>query len=345
MMETPLRVGLAGLGSMGRNHLRHLVARRDVRLVAVADPVVSLVDLAPEQHDGVSSFQSPEVMLDEVALDALIVAVPTTFHHAVAGKALDMGIAVLVEKPLSATLAEGEDLIARARSSGAVLQVGHIERFNPAVIELAQRLRGGALSRIFTVRTVRGGPLPPRIRDVGVAIDLATHDLDIICHLLHERPVRGYAETTRRVHTDHEDLLYGVLSFPSGAMAQIDVNWLTPEKQRSITVLGQEGMFHVDLLRQTLTFTRGDADLTPTYLDGFTPMFAGHSVFLPVRPAEPLMLELDGFFEAVRTKATPPITGEDGLSALTLAQQLLSSAAEHRAVPMAAHTHAGSPGR
>jgi UDP-N-acetylglucosamine 3-dehydrogenase len=332
-----LRVGLAGLGAMGRNHLRHLVARRDLRLVAVADPEVSLVGLAPDSHDGVVPYRSTELMLDEVELDALVVAVPTTLHHAVAGKALDAGTAVLIEKPLSATLAEGEDLIARARASGAMLQVGHIERFNPAVIELADRLRNGALSRVFTVRTVRGGPLPPRIRDVGVAIDLATHDLDIICHLLRERPTRAYAETTRYVHTDHEDLMYGVLSFASGAMAQIDVNWLTPEKQRSITVLGEEGMFHVDLLRQTLTFTRGNSDLKPTYLDGFAPMFAGHSVFLPVRPAEPLGLELDAFFDAVRNKAAPAITGEDGL-----AQHLLSSAAEHRAIVIPEHVHAGS---
>jgi UDP-N-acetylglucosamine 3-dehydrogenase len=331
-LEGQLRVGLAGLGTMGRNHLRNLVSRDDVTLVAVADPSPGALESAREQAPAARGFADPIALLEEETLDALIVAVPTTLHHAVALAAIERDVAVLVEKPLAATVDEGLELVSRSRATGTVLQVGHIERFNPAVLALSERLRSGALSRIYSIRTTRGGPLPDRIRDVGVAIDLATHDVDIICHLIGERPIRAYAETTQHVHTAHEDLLYGLLAFPGGAVGLLDVNWLTPEKQRRIAVLGEEGMFQVDYLRQSLTFTRGAASLAPTYLDGYAPTFAGETVSLPVRPAEPLRRELDAFFDAVRSGGPAAITGEEGLWALKLANTLLESAAHQRPI-------------
>ncbi|HEX5466236.1 MAG TPA: Gfo/Idh/MocA family oxidoreductase [Candidatus Limnocylindrales bacterium] len=331
-MSARLRVGLAGLGTMGRNHLRNLVARDDVDLVAVADPLTSAQAAALQAAPGAVAFDDPLAMLAEERLEAVIVATPTSLHHAVARAAIEAGVAALVEKPLAATLEEGLDLVRRAEAHGSLLQVGHIERFNPAVEELGRRLAGGALSRIFSVKTVRGGPLPERIRDVGVTVDIGTHDVDVMCHLVGERPIRAYAELTQHVHTAHEDLLYGLLSFPGGALGQLDVNWLTPEKQRRITVLGAEGMFQVDYLSQSLTFTRGARELSPTYLDGYAPTFAGETASLPVTPAEPLRRELDAFFAAVRSGGPPAVSGAEGLWAVALAQTLLRSAAEHRPI-------------
>ena len=329
--RAPLRVGLAGLGTMGRNHLRNLLARDDVLLAAVADPAAGVrAGALAAAGPGVRGFDDPAVMLAEEHLDALIVAAPTTLHFSVAMAALRAGVAVLVEKPIAATVEEGRQLVAAAEQSGTLLQVGHIERFNPAVRALAARLRDGALTRIYSIKTIRGGPLPERIRDVGVGIDLATHDIDIMCHLCGERPIRAYAESSQQVHTAHEDLLYGLLAFPSGTVGLMDVNWLTPEKQRRIVVLGAEGMFQVDYLSQSLTFTRGAATLSPTYLDGYAPTFAGETVTLPVEPAEPLRRELDAFFAAVRSGGPSPVSGRDGLMALTLAKLLLASAAEGR---------------
>ena len=330
MTNDRLRVGLVGLGTMGRNHLRNLLARDDVTLVAIADPLVDAREAAAEMAPAARTFVDIRELIEEEELDALIVAVPTMLHHAIAMAAIERRVAVLVEKPIAASVAEADELVRAARSRGVLLQVGHIERFNPVVVALGERLRERALSRIFGIRTVRGGPLPDRIRDVGVAIDLATHDVDLICHLLGERPVRAYAETTRHVHTAHEDLLYGLLAFPSGALAQIDVNWLTPEKQRRITVLGEEGMFQLDLLAQTLTFTRGPKDLEPTYLGGFAPTFEGTTVTLPVVSVEPLRLELDAFLGSVRSRVAPTVTAEEGRWALSLAKLLLASATQGR---------------
>ena len=329
-----LRVGLVGLGSMGRNHLRNLAARDDVTLAAVADPNEDALALAADQS-GARPYADPAEMLDEERLDALVVAAPTTLHHGIALHAIERGVPVLVEKPLATTVAEGRELVEAAGRRGVLLQVGHIERFNPAVLALGERLRGGALSRIFTIKTLREGPFPARIRDVGVAVDLATHDVDIMCHLAGARPDRVYAETTQHIHTSHEDLVFGLLHFAGGTVGLLDVNWLTPEKQRRITVLGAEGMFQVDYLSQALTFTRGTAELSPTFLDGYAPTFAGETVQLPVTPAEPLRRELDAFFDAIRTGGPAAVPGSDGLWAVALANLLLESAAAHR--PVAVH--------
>lgn len=331
MSDARLRVGLVGLGSMGRNHLRNLVVRSDATLVAMADPSEDARAAASVQTDA-HAYADPLDLIAEGGLDAIVVAAPTTLHHAIAMAAIDRRIAVLVEKPLAATVPEGRELVAAAERRGVLLQAGHIERFNPAVVALGERLRGGALSRTFSIKTLRGGPFPARIRDVGVAVDLATHDVDIMCHLAGARPVRVYAETTRHVHTSHEDLVFGLLHFPGGTVGLLDVNWLTPEKQRRITVLGEEGMFQVDYLTQSLTFTRGAADLSPTYLDGYAPTFAGETASLPVTPAEPLRLELDAFFGAIRDGSPSVIPGSDGLWAVALANMLLESAAVHRPV-------------
>lgn len=328
--RAPLRLGICGLGTMGRNHLRILLARDDAAVVAVADPSEVALERVRRQCAGLRAHDDALLMLAEEELDALVVATPTTQHAALVHEALARGIPVLVEKPLAATVAEASELVAAAERTGTLLQVGHVERFNPAVEALAGRLRDGALSRIYSVKTVRGGPRPDRIRDVGVAVDLATHDVDVICHLVGERPLRVYAEATHHARTAHEDLLYGLLAFPGGVLGQLDVNWLTPEKQRRVIVLGEEGMFQVDYLRQSLTFTRGSADLAPTYLGGYAPTFAGETAELPVTAAEPLGRELDAFLAAVRSGSPAPVDGADGLWAVALADLLLRSAVEHR---------------
>jgi UDP-N-acetylglucosamine 3-dehydrogenase len=325
-----LRVGVAGYGSMGRNHVRNLLARDDVTLVAVAESEESARLAVGQQAPDVATFADPHAMLASIDMDAVVVATPTTLHLGIALDAIERRVAVLVEKPIAPTVAEGREMVRSANATGVLLQVGHIERFNPAVLELARRLRAGALSRIFSVRTIRGGPTPERIQDVGVGIDLATHDLDVICHLLGAQPTRIYAEATRHVHTVHEDLVYGLLTFPGGVLGQIDVNWLTPEKQRRVVVLGEEGMFEVDYLSQALLFTRGRDDLAPTYLDGYAPMIRGERRALPVAPAEPLRRELDAFFTAVRSGGPAAVSGEEGVRAVALAAMMLRSAMEHR---------------
>src|SRR6185436_14508549 len=164
----------------------------------------------------------------------------------------------------ASTSAEADQLVAAASTPGAPpVQVGHIERFNPAILELGRVLEAGWLSSVYAIVSRRAGPFPARIRDVGVTLDLATHDVDILSWIAGERPGRVHAETAQRVHDSHEDLLFGLLHFPSGVVAQLDVDWLTPAKRRQLVVVGEEGMFELDYPTQQLTFSRATDTTNP----------------------------------------------------------------------------------
>lgn len=329
----PTRIGLAGLGAMGRNHLRILAARPDVRLVAVADPVQSVLATAAAQS-GAQPFAEPGAMVAEAELDALVIAAPTTAHVPLALAAIDRGVPVLVEKPLAATVDEGMRIVAAARERGVPVQVGHVERFNPAVLELGRLIADGWLSSIYAIASRRAGPFPARIRDVGVTVDLATHDVDILSWIAGERPSRVYAETAQRIHAEHEDLLFGLLHFPSGATGMLDVNWLTPVKRRQLVVVGEEGMFELDYLTQQLTFTRATDTTNPRLIGGYAPTFEGEIVELPVASAEPLAAEIDAFLGVVRDGGRPIVDAEDGLWAVAVATSLLDAAARGAAIDL-----------
>jgi UDP-N-acetylglucosamine 3-dehydrogenase len=331
--EGTLRVGLAGLGSMGRNHLRILSGRTDIRLTAVADPVAEALDSAASAT-GAQPYTQPLAMLAEAELDAVVIAAPTTAHLPLAMAAIERGIAILVEKPLAASTAEGMQIAEAARVRGVPVQVGHVERFNPAVLELGRLLDDGWLSTVYAIISRRGGPFPARIRDVGVTVDLATHDVDILSWVAGERPRRVYAETAQRIHAEHEDLLFGLLHFPSGAVGMLDVNWLTPAKRRQLVVIGEEGMFELDYLAQRLTFTRATDTTNPRLLGGYAPTFEGEVVDLPVLNAEPLAAELDAFLRIVRSGGRPEVAAEDGLWAVAVAEALLAAAREGRTVDL-----------
>jgi UDP-N-acetylglucosamine 3-dehydrogenase len=328
-----LRIGLAGLGSMGRNHLRILSGRSDVRLVAIADPVPEAL-AAANIGPATQPFGEPLAMIAEGDLDAVVIAAPTTAHLPLALAAIERGVAVLIEKPLAATVDEAMQIAAAGRRHGVPVQVGHVERFNPAVLELGRLIESGWLSAIYAIASRWAGPFPARIRDVGVTVDLATHDVDIISWIAGERPSRVYAETAQRIHADHEDLLFGLLHFPSGTTGMLDVNWLTPVKRRQLVVVGEEGMFELDYLTQRLTFTRATDTTNPRLIKGYAPTFEGDVAELPVASAEPLAAEIDAFLRVVRDGGRPIVDAEDGLWAVAVATCLLSAAADGTAIDL-----------
>ena len=331
-MTAPLRLGLAGLGSMGRNHLRVISNHPETSLAAIADTDPAALDAAAAQT-GARGFADPLAMIAEAELDGLVIAAPTTAHVALALAAIDRGVTLLVEKPLAATVEDGLTIVAAARKRGIRVQVGHVERYNPAVLEMGRLLRAGWLSTIYAITSRRAGPFPARIRDVGVTVDLGTHDVDMLSWIAGERPVRVYAETAQRLHASHEDLTFGLLHFPSGATGFLDVDWLTPAKRRSLVAVGEEGMFELDYLTQKLTFTRSNVE-RPQMIGGYATTFSGDVAEIAIQNVEPLRAQLDEFVRVLRTGERPYVDGEDGLWAVAMANALLTAAAERRPIDL-----------
>ncbi len=324
------RVALIGMGAMGRNHLRVLSDLEGVELVAVCDMDEGVVAAASQKYS-VAGYGSWAEMLDRERLDAAVVAVPTRFHLEVGLAVLEHGLHALIEKPIASTLEEGRRLVDAARAHGRVLAVGHVERFNPAVRDLQRRVAAGEIGRIYQIQARRLGPFPARIRDVGVVIDLATHDLDVMYTLAGSEVERLYAETEQRIHTDHEDILNALLKFEGGMLGVLQVNWLTPTKIREVTVLGERGMFVCNYLTQELRhYKNAEAESGSGGEMHPRAVTEGESVTFPITQAEPLRLELQAFVQATRGERALEVDGEAGLRALHLALALVTSAAESR---------------
>jgi predicted dehydrogenase len=314
----PLRAAVVGLGMMGRAHVRvwdELVD--EVELVAVADSDPQALRETTEARS-VRGYADVDALLSAEEVDLVSVVVPTSLHLTTTLAALRAGAHVLVEKPIAATRSEAEQMIDAARAAGRMLTVGHIERFNPAIRELRRRLAANELGRIFQIRATRLGPFPARIRDVGVVVDLAPHDLDVMRYLLDSDPVRIYAETEQRIHTDHEDLFVGLLKFANGAVGVLDINWLTPTKQRTLTVTGERGMYTADYLTQQLIFYPNPGP------DGS--VREGERVERVIERREPLAIELDEFARAARDGGQAPVDPHQAMVALLLARAMVESA-------------------
>ena len=221
-------------------------------------------------------------------------------------------------------------MIGAADDAGRLLTVGHIERFNPAIRELKQRLDDDELGRIFQISATRLGPFPERIRDVGVVVDLAPHDLDIFRYLLGVEPVRLHAETARRIHTEHEDLFNGTIAFANGVIGILDINWLTPTKRRLLSITGERGMYLADYIAQDLTFI-ANPDADATWINrgagaSVTSVAEGEMTRRSIRREEPLVVELREFARAVREGGPSPVDPHDAMVALLLARKMVHAA-------------------
>jgi predicted dehydrogenase len=328
-----IKVAVIGVGSMGRNHARVYSELPEVELVAVADVDGQVANKVASQF-GVKAYVVYQQMLEVECPQAVSIAVPTALHEEVTTAALKAGAHVLVEKPIAATLEEGQRLIELAKRMNRQLMVGHIVRFNPAMQALKQKLTDGELGRIFQIFCRRAGPFPARIRDVGVVIDLAPHDVDIMRFLTGLDPMRVFAETERQIHTDHEDLLWGMLRFPDGVVGCMEINWLTPTKIREVLVLGERGMFRVDDLTQDLYFyenAQANSTVWPA-LQTLKGVSEGSMTRYALQRYEPLKAELQAFLKAVEEGSSVPVSGEDGLAALRLTLAMVQSGKMHQVI-------------
>ncbi len=326
---TPIAAAVIGLGSMGANHVRLYRDLPQARLVGLADPDPERLATAERAAPGVAAFADYRTMLAKTRPAAVSVAVPTLAHLEVGLATLDAGAHLLIEKPIAPDLGAGALLTRAAAAAERLLMVGHTERFNPAVGALKRRLAAGELGRVYQVHAQRVGPFPARIRDVGVVYDLAPHDIDVMRYLLDDEVERVYAETERRLSTEHEDMLLGLLRFRGGAVGVVDINWLTPDKRRKLRVLGERGTYELDYVAQTLDLSPRTGDVAPSPRVRLWPPSPGDA------PVEPLRIELTAFLEAIRSGGPSPMAAIDALAALDIADKLVRSGAERRAIDVA----------
>lgn len=323
MNAYPLRAGVIGLGAMGRHHVRVYSELAGVDLISVADVATSAVDRITTRY-GVTGYTDIEKMLDSGNLDLVSVVVPTGLHHDLVKMAIEKRINVLVEKPIASSVAEAHDMIASARRAGVRLMVGHIERFNPAILEMKRRI--DQVGTIFLASARRVGPFPERIRDVGVVTDLASHDIDAMNFILDSPVETVYAQVARRIHTSHEDMILGTLRFANGAVGALDVNWLTPTKIRQLTVSGDKGTFIADYLTQDLAFyENGVVSSDWDDLQALQNISEGNAIRYSFVKEEPLKAELSGFVQSILDDTDVPASPESAADALTIALDLIES--------------------
>ncbi|MFP5369222.1 MAG: Gfo/Idh/MocA family oxidoreductase, partial [Actinomycetes bacterium] len=261
------------------------------------------------------------------------VAAPVAHLPALAHDAIAAGASVMVEKPMAPSEEDGAAIVRAAAEAGVVLSVGHVERFNPAVLALKQRLDAGAAGRLFQIHARRLSPFPFRENMAGVALDLATHDIDVIRYLTGSEIERVYAETASRTPTGNEDLLSASLRLDDGTTGVLEVNWLTPAKVRELSVTAEGGMFVVNYLTQDLFFYENPrVGIEWDALAVVRGTGEGNMTRFAIDRREPLRVQWEAFLAAVAGDAAPEVTGHDGLAAMSTAHAIRRSGKEHTAV-------------
>ncbi len=329
-----LRLAVIGTGHLGRIHARLLAAMPDVDLIAVAD-----IDATAREQVaadcGTRAVTDYHELIDQV--DGAVIATPTVSHHAVGLDFLRAAVPVLIEKPLASTLAEADDLVRTARHHGVILQVGHIERFNPALAAAAPHLGEPKF-----IEAVRAGGFTFRSTDIGVVLDLMIHDLDIVLSLTRS-PVTRVDALGLAIVGQHEDVAHARLEFASGGVANLSASRVSSGTRRSMQIWSQRGFAAIDfaahtasvvrpsesLLRRELNVARLSADERTRMKDQ---LLLEHlpTEQLPVEPRNALADELADFIQAIRTAGVPRVSGEQGRDVVAVAQQILSQIGAHR---------------
>ncbi|MFM7538050.1 MAG: Gfo/Idh/MocA family protein [Planctomycetota bacterium] len=330
-----LKVGLAGVGHLGKAHARILSQLPGVELVGVADPMIDQARaVADERH--CKAFDSHKPLLELV--EAMVVVTPTRFHHAVASEALERGLPVFVEKPLASTSAEALRLEEAARSRGVPLQVGHIERFNPAYEALRRRL-----FRPRYIRAERSGPFTGRSLDIGAVLDLMIHDIDLVLDQARGAEVVRVEAMGTSILGGHEDLAQARLVMGDGLVADLTACRCQPTPVRQMTMWGAEGFATLDFATKCLRFVEPSEEIVQKRIKA-PEMAAGELASLRETifqkhlvpgetacpgPHDALTSELIDFVAAIRQQRAPRVDGRAGRRAILVAERIIAAIAEH----------------
>ena len=328
---TRLRGAVFGLGMIGRHHARLLQEMEGVAFAGAVDPGGDRFRVVREPG---LMFGSTAGLLAAGPVDFAVVAVPTEEHLPVTRELAAAGVHLLIEKPLAASADEARAVAETCASAGVLAAVGHVERFNPALLELRRRVRGGQLGQVFLIATERIGPFPDRVRDVGVVKDLATHDLDLVRWLGGSPVERVAAQTQHLMGREHEDLVLATGALETHVSFNCIVDWLSPTKVRRSRILGERGMLVADTLTADLTFyENGHTRSEWTATQSLRGVSEGDMTRYALSRREPLLVELETFCELLRgDESAGVVTLEEGLETVVSAEAVLASAASGETV-------------
>jgi len=317
-----LRAGLIGLGAMGRNHARNLRSLEGVDLVVVAD------------EDDARLTDQPDCLIGHTVADIIaagvdycVVASPTNTHEEIGMALAEAGIPALIEKPLATNTGAALHLARAFASKGLIGGVGHIERFNAALQNLRIRLANNQLGEIYQIATRRQGPFPGRITDVGVILDLASHDIDLTAWVSQRHYRQVTALTVSKSGRQFEDMVSATCRLSDGLISNHLVNWLTPTKERRTIITGERGMFIADTLTSDLTFY-GNGKIYEAWGDvaQFGGVAEGDVIRYAIPKPEPLRVEHEQFRDAILGKpAAQVVTLAEGAEVVAVCEAMMVS--------------------
>lgn len=320
-MNKQIRTGVIGVGNIGQHHARICASMPGSRFIGVADPDVERARLVAVRYE-VPLFVDYRELLGQV--EAVSIAAPTTLHHEIGLDCLRHGVHVLMEKPLAASLSEARVLIHTARDLGLVLQVGHIERFNPTFVELANVL-ADRLGEILALEARRLSPFATRAADVSVVYDLMVHDLDLILTLVNS-PLVAVQAAGRKVRSPQLDHVMAILNFANGQVASLSASKVTQHKVRQLSVTCAESFVVADFLTRTVMIYRQSA--ADYFAQRGEVLYRQEGLIeqVYVPPVEPLYAEWQHFLTCVRDGGQPRVSGEDALRVMAVADQIEATA-------------------
>lgn len=328
-MMAKLRAGLLGLGMMGRNHARVLASLDGVDLVGIADPTGGVAGAAPI---GVPVVDSVEQLL-AIGIDYAMVSTPTQYHLETALILAEAGIHALIEKPLTTDVESARRIADAFEGAGLIGAVGHIERYNPALQQARTRIARGELGEIYQITTRRQGPFPGRIADVGVILDLATHDIDLTAWVAQQPFTSVAARTAHRSGRPHEDLVSITGQLADGTVTNHLVNWLSPMKERVTVITGEKGALVADTLTADLTFFENG--LVPTQwseVARFRGVTEGNMTRFAFPKPEPLRVEHENFRDTLLAKDSDIVTLRQAVATVAVANAAAEAAATGQVV-------------
>jgi predicted dehydrogenase len=308
-----------------------------VQFIGAVDPAG---DRYRAVHDRSLVFASVSELLDAGRVDFAVLAVPTELHLPVAESLAEAGVAMLIEKPLASSSEAAREIADLCARAGVVGAVGHVERFNPALQEMRRRVLGGQIGRLFTVSTVRSGPFPARVQDVGVVKDLATHDIDLVSWLADSPIAAVAAQTQYLTGREHEDLVLATGVLASGAAFNLVVDWVSPTKVRRARVLGERGLLEADSLTGDLCFYgNGEMGVVWSAAQQFRGVSEGDVTRYALRREEPLRIEHETFLDLLEGRRDAEVvTLEKGVEIVDGAEAVLRSAGSGETVRVEAVT-------